>query len=536
MRTIDTSEIDHIFLSDDDNYWAYNGFDCMLTKEIKDKTKAQLDEVSGGTYQQALDMRAPVMEMMLRGLPTDQGKRQELISHYDEQIRQLKHILQRLCVEGLGMDPEGWVNPKYRGERAAINPGSPQQLAHLFYEVLGVKATKKRKKGADEATVTTDRETLEKIGNLYQHTAIFVSTILALRDATKSRGFLLTKLDRDNHLRCSFNIAGTNTGRMSSSFSDMGTGTNLQNIAGRLKEYIVAPPGRIFLDIDLEQADSRNVGALCYNLFYDSYGETFASSYLNACESGDLHTTVCRMAWPELDWAEGGTLDDHKKIASQIAYRELSYRDMAKKLGHGTNYYGKPHTMAGHTKVPTKQIELFQSAYFGAFPCIPEWHKWTINELHTKQSLTHLFGRRRYFWGDLNAQPTINAAIAYSPQGMTGDAMNRGKIQLWRYREATNMDVWFHLQVHDSLVLSVPTERVNDYAPQILEVLKAKLILKGGREYYIPHGIKTGWNYGKADPKKNKNVEFGLMDYGPAGETRQPPKRTSFFEALERKL
>lgn len=94
--------------------------------------------------------------------------------------------------------------------------------------------------------------------------------------------------------------------------------------------------------IDLEQAESRVVGAIIYRLF----GET---AYLDACESADLHTLVCAMCWTTLDWPEEfglGAIKKYghlppdmvkaaKKVAGQNAYRNMSFRDLAKRLGHG---------------------------------------------------------------------------------------------------------------------------------------------------------------------------------------------------------
>lgn len=94
--------------------------------------------------------------------------------------------------------------------------------------------------------------------------------------------------------------------------------------------------------IDLEQAESRAVGAYCFT----TLGE---DSYLTATECGDLHTLVCSMCWTDLPWPEEFNLDAvrkygtlppdlisaAKKVAKQPAYRDKSYRDLAKVLGHG---------------------------------------------------------------------------------------------------------------------------------------------------------------------------------------------------------
>ena len=48
---------------------------------------------------------------------------------------------------------------------------------------------------------------------------------------------------------------------------------------------------------DLEQAESRTVGAIIYRLFGDS-------AYLNVQECGDPHSLVCSMGWTNLPWPE----------------------------------------------------------------------------------------------------------------------------------------------------------------------------------------------------------------------------------------
>lgn len=524
MLTIDTSTLDGTFssLSDVENYWVYNGLDCCLTREVWDVTSKQLDDVSNATYRHAMEMQAPLLEMMLEGLPVNLQRRDEILRHYETQFNKLEEGWQRLCVEGLGLPPD---RTKRKGRKPiAISIGSPKDVAYLFYEVLGIPEKKKRAKGATAASITTDRAALESFRNYY-FAEPFVNFILAMRDCQKAIGFLRTRLDDDNKIRCSFNVAGTDTGRLSSSFSDMGTGTNLQNVSGRMKEIFWAEPGWMIVDIDLEQGDSRGVGAIAWNMFVESHGEAWAGSYLDACESGDLHTTVCRMAWTNKEWGEDPT--KWKAVAEEPAYRDLSFRDLAKKLGHGSNYLGQPPTMAQHTKLPVGLIVDFQHNYFGAFECVKAWQNETIRLVQTERKLISPWGRRRYFWKDPKAQSTLNAAIAYSPQNTTGEFTNRGMLQLFLERNRRKLPIRFLLQVHDSLVLMVRQNAINEMVPLILELLRVELPLKKGRIFTIPHGVKVGWNYGAASATN----PFGLAKWK-GEEKRTPPPRGQSIDQL----
>lgn len=534
MLIIDTQNLEKTSagLTDSEVYWIYCALDCCVTYDVINAIEPQLDGVSRETYNTSLATLPVVLEMMLEGLLVDLTKRGEVLAHYEKQLAQLEEAFNELCVEGLGIPADRTKRDKGRAP-VPINIASPKDVQYLFHSVLKLPERKKRKKGQDEAKTTTDRDVLEGFRNYY-FAEVFVNYILAMRDCGKAIGFLRTKLAKDNKIRCSFNVAGTKTGRLNSSFSDFGDGTNLQNVTGKLKNIFVSEPAWGLVDIDLEQGDSRGVGAIAWEWFVESYGEEWAGRYLDACESGDLHTTVTRMAWTDLGWPIGLDQKACKKIAEQIAYRDLSYRDLSKKLGHGSNYLGQPKTMAGHTKLPVQIIQDFQNRYFGEFQCISAWQHETIRQVQENRCLITPFGRRRWFWDDPNAQPTKNAAIAYSPQSTTGEFINRGAIQLWHYRNQQNLPIKFLLQVHDSLVLAVKWRAMPDLIPVILEKLRVVKMLKRGREFTIPHGVKVGFNYGMTEFNKDGSVKdnfYGMRKWT-GHDDRTPPKNLSTLEAL----
>src|SRR5207245_2824514 len=139
----------------------------------------------------------------------------------------------------------------------------------------------------------------------------------------------------------------------------------MQNWEESLRSIVIADEGMKLAYVDLEQAESRLVGAIEWNLCHDE-------TYLKACESGDLHTSVARLAWPNTSWT--GDLQRDREIAEKPFYRQHSFRHMAKVLGHGTNYRGTPFTMAKHTKIDKRVITEFQTRYFSSFPAHVRWH------------------------------------------------------------------------------------------------------------------------------------------------------------------
>lgn len=499
-------------VTQDDREWVYNGLDVCVTFEVLEKIETLLDNTTRSTYEFSKSLCAPILEMSMRGLRVDFEQRNKVLRFYREQIEAISAQLNRILSEGLNLHNFNWR--------------SPHQLKRLFYQILDLAPIKKRD-ATGRMSPTVNREALEKLKN-YFYAEPICTRLLILRDLDKKRQFLETEIDTDGRIRTNFNIAGTDTGRLASSFSDYGTGTNLQNVDRELRSVFIADPGMKFANIDLEQADARNVGAICWELFVNEYGEKYAGAYLDACESGDLHTTVCSMAWTELPWTNDPIAN--RKLADQIAYRGLSYRDLAKKLGHGTNYFGQPPTMAKHSKVQQDAIKLFQRRYFKAFPAIgrfqgdtdtrQHWHGWVREQLLTTQQITTPYNRRRLFFGDPKAPETLRAAIAFGPQSMTADQINIGLLNLWRANICQLL-----VQVHDSILVQYPEHLEDEIVPQAIKLLAAPITLRKGREFCVPSDCKVGWNWGDFDEVKNP---LGLKKYKGSDTRKRVVEEISF--------
>jgi len=504
FQNSDITEISQ--LSHMDREFVYNALDVCVTFEVRDSLLEVLDPTTRKTYELSKSLQAPVLDMSMRGILIDERNRGQTLAKFQAQIKTLETQLTRLVTEGVGVELPPNVLDKKTGKWKVWWRSIPQ-LKNLFYDVLGLPPVRKRN-AQGKMMPTINREALEKLSVNFIAEP-FCAHLLALRDLDKKRGFLQTEIDEDGRFRSNYNIAGTNTGRLASAASDFGTGSNGQNIDRDLRYTFVADPGYVLVNLDGEQADARNVGAICWNLFYEQYGTAFAGAYLNACESGDLHTTVCKMAWRSLDWGDDPA--NWRNVADVIAYRQDSYRQLAKKLGHGTNYYGQPKTMAKHTKVETALIDDFQYRYFEAFPAIRLWHKWVREQLTSVSYLTTLFGRRRSFFGRAYEDETLREAIAYDPQSSTADEIDIGMIQMWR--GAKEWDAQLLAQVHDSTLWQVPVGVVNEFVPWALKTKRVPIILKGGREFAVPIEAKVGFNWGDFDPSKPDLNPDGLRKW-----------------------
>jgi len=518
VRIIQTADLDpHVSLPRTTNDWVYNGLDCCVTLEICHTLLEQLDDTSRTIYERSLALQGPVLEMTLRGIKINEVERKQILAHTVRDIMKLEANLYMILQEGLGIDTKMKGPTKYWR--------SNKQLMHLFYTVLGLEPIKKRN-AAGGFSPTVEETALEKL-SIHFYAEPICAHILLLRDLDKQRQLLETELDEDKHLRASWNIAGTNSGRFSCSESAFGTGRNTQNIDKRLRTMFIADDGMKLANLDLKQADARNLGAICWELFVEKYGPEFAGKYLDYCESGDLHTKVCEMGWPTLPWT-GNTAAD-RAIADVIAHKGMSYRDLSKRLGHGTNYQGEV-SVAQATKLAMSVILAFKKKYFAGFPCIELWHDWVRRQLIDFGFITTLLGRRRFFYGRPRDANNIREAVAYGPQSMTAEQTHMGLVNLFR----TNR-VQLLLEGHDALIFQYPKDEEEEILPLAIAAMTIPLTLKQGREFVVPVDAKVGWNWGD----KTSDNYHGLAKWKGAPDERTSPvygkqPRLSFLRELER--
>ena len=457
----------------DELHFLYNGLDCCLTLEILSALLQNQTKFSTLIYNFERALQAPALEMMLRGFLIDNIYKHDAISTLSQSAERLQRNLDKLAYAV-------WDKP--------LNPNSPKQMKEFFYESMGLKPVFKFAKG--KRTVTTNRQAIEQLSS-YLHARPFCSHVLALRDTLKLISTLRTGVDPDHRIRASYNVAGTETGRWSSSENAFGTGTNLQNITPSLRQLFIADPGMKLAYCDLEQAESRVVGMICYALFNDE-------RYISACEAGDLHTAVTRMVWTKLPWTENQK--ENRAIADQKFYREFSYRDMAKRAGHGTNYRGQAPTIAKNLNVEQAIVAEFQQAYFTAFPAIKSWHLNVAQQLQTQGQLTTFLGRQRHFFSRLTDDATLREAIAFEPQSIVGDVMNEA---IRRLHNAPNVQLL--AQIHDAVVFQYPEHLELPVLTSAYKLLQVPLTIRD-KTFTIPIELSSGWNWGKREETKDGRI------------------------------
>lgn len=493
-------------------FQLYNGLDCCITLEVFEVLQKQLREDARVIYNFERTMQAVAMEMMLRGFRVDMGERRLFIERYEKLKSKLEKILNRYAYAV-------WKQP--------LNANSHVQLKNFFYSTMGL--PEQHNYDGGERKVTTDKDALERLRAYYLANPI-INCINSIKGFTKKLGVLNSAVSPLGRMHTFYGVASTETGRWNSSKNAFGEGTNLQNITPELRIIFIADEGKKLLHFDQEQAESRVVGLLVWALFDDR-------AYLDACESGDLHTSTAKMLWPHIK---------NKFDAEQIYYRHLSFRDMSKRGGHASNYLVTPPTLADHLQIEIDIAKEFQEVYFGKFKGIRKWQQWTAGELQTERALTNCFGFRRGFYGNPYRDDVIREGIAFNPQSTVGMLTN---IILYRARKAA-IGLEALTNEHDGGTWQYD-ERLNctEIIAKVQELSDIEISFRG-KSCKIPLEFSTGWNWASNEkppygPKKNPDGTItpasnpdGLMKWrGEDGRRRTKEQSTGeLWELLKDRL
>lgn len=468
-------------LTPQEQHQIYCGLDNCVTKEVREELEPIFQDHphSQTIYSFERGLQGAYLDIMTRGFAVDQPSRSAAITNLTQRINHLQKILHSLSFTLCDK---------------SLNPRSSDQLKHLFYDTMKLPQKWISQKGVRKLSM--NREVLENLFDHYLYARPFIALVLSIRDLSKQLEFFETEIDFDGRFRTSYNIAGTESGRPSSSENAFGTGGNAQNIAPYLRYVLVADPGKKIGNIDFEQVEARDVGFFEGCLFRDW-------TFLDACESGDLHTTNAKRIWRELEWSGNPALD--RAIADSVFYRGFSYRDMSKRGGHLTNYKGTAWTASRHLKVPIKIMEDFQARYClggrlstgeevePAYPAHCLYWQWCAQQLQTVGFSKTPFGRVRHFFGRPEDDTTLREFIANLPQSTTADRTNLCLWRAWKYHPKIELLA----QTYDSITFQYSeSDDENAIIEQALDLMKIELRSPDGRSYIVPAEAKVGWNWG----------------------------------------
>jgi DNA polymerase-1 len=318
----------------------------------------------------------------------------------------------------------------------AFNVGSGPQLQQVLFDELGLPKTRRIKTG-----YSTDAQALQNLVGLHP----IVDAIMEWREVSK---LLTTYVDAlpplidpttgRIHTTLSQTIAAT--GRLSSS------NPNLQNIPVRRAEgreirraFVPGEGYAQLLVADYSQIELRIMAHLSGD---EGLLEAFGSQE-------DIHaTTAAKVFDLPLELVDG------------------ALRDRAKAVNYGLAYGLTPFGLGQQLGIPPDEAAEIVDAYFARFPKVRSFLEAAVVEARRDGFTTTMFGRRRYL-PDLLAdnrnrrQMAERMALNAPIQGTAADVIKLAMIRLQEALDRSGLATQLLLQVHDEVILEVPSDELD---------------------------------------------------------------------------
>ena len=302
-----------------------------------------------------------------------------------------------------------------------VNPNSPKQLAVVFYDKLGFPPQRGRK----IKPRSTNKEVLAKWKAMYKGQPILdaLSTYRYWWKRYKTYALGIPKnMDHNGHAHFSFNLAGTETGRITGGIAlTMPRATKPEGKMLRDCFGLAEASGRVLMEADYSQAELRWAGWYAQEPFlFQVYAD-----------DRDLHTEVA-LAMFGPDW----TKED---------------RMMTKMFNFSYLYGGTEYSFAADAGLPIAQARAFVKKYKANMPKLDAWHKCLMEQLRTRGWLQTPTGRRRRFLllTAKNWHAAQNEAKNFPVQSISNDAAMLGMCKAAQQLRAMNLDAHLILHLHD---------------------------------------------------------------------------------------
>lgn len=475
-----------------DQLLLYNAKDVAVTKEIfdvqlKDLEDEGLKEYYFGYYHRLHDF---YYRMELAGLRVDEDRRKDLIERYKAKLKEVYDELEEIL-------------------HFVPNVNSTKDVALVVYEHLGL--PKRESLDEDSLISLANNVAKDPLDKKVLHLIIEGRRLRKILGPDKL-GFAL---DYDGRARTSYRIAGTETGRSSTSVlkppvRPMKVGLPFQtmskhgDIGSDFRSMFIPDPGNVFINCDQSQAEARIVALLS-----EDY------ELLQLFDLIDIHrfTAAIYLDLPIINKVKNTAkalelVDEVREALKDITEDQ---RFTAKFIRHGGNYDMGKHvfmltinTAAKRFNIPV-QISEYKAAImlakFHAFsPKIRNvFHRQIQECLTSARTLIRPDGSKRRFFDRIGPE-LFKQGYADIPQHTVAHQTKRAGLELQK------MGIRVVLESHDALLVEHPAHEAEKVAKLMKELMSrpidfSQCSLKRGT-LVIPAEVEIGENY--AEMKKFK--------------------------------
>jgi DNA polymerase I-like protein with 3'-5' exonuclease and polymerase domains len=371
-------------------------------------------------------------------------------------------------------------------ERLPLNLGSSSQVGDLLYRAMRIPA--RRYQGSETIRFDQLARLLEDGGFLAHGKGrdaerSFVQAYIQLAKVRSEKATLdRMEPDVDGRLHTTFDLWYTPTHRVASREGLLDIGTNIQNIPKESRRIIVADEGHAFLYPDYAQIEGRCQAVL----------------------SSDQKLLEC--------YHSGA--DSHLLVVELLAKEGIQItRDQAKRVSYAAFYdIGAPH-LADIMAVSIEDAERVLRAFFKVFSGAARYKQRVEMELRTSRSCTSPTGWRRRWLGYVLEtdgkrkgqvrKKLVKEALASGPQNMAAYVMAEGMLRVW---DETRQWIKPRAHVHDSCLLAVPLDRLQEAIPLVEELMSVEL---WGMPFPVESVCGPDWWAASVDDKKKDALGLG---------------------------
>ncbi|WP_037583950.1 DNA polymerase I [Streptococcus equi] len=374
-------------------------------------------------------------KMEIEGIAVNQDSLQEM-------AEQNKVVIEELTQEIYEMAGE------------VFNINSPKQLGVILFEKmqLPLHLTKKTQTGYSTAVDVLERlapiaPIVAKILDYRQITKLQSTYVIGLQDYIMADGRIHTRYLQDL----------TQTGRLSS------VDPNLQNIPIRLeqgrlirKAFTPSHDDAVLLSSDYSQIELRVLAHI-------SGDEHLIAAFK---EGADIHTSTAMRVFG-IEKPEDVTANDRRN---------------AKAVNFGIVYGISDFGLSNNLGIPRKQAKAYIDTYFERYPGIKDYMERVVREAKDKGYVETLFKRRRQL-PDINSRQfnvrsfAERTAINSPIQGSAADILKIAMINLDQALVAGGFETKMLLQVHDEIVLEVPSHELAAVKELVKETMESAVNL-----------------------------------------------------------
>lgn len=413
--------------------------DCIATYRLLERLEELATEDTDFVYRLLVDAANVYGKMELNGVQIDMEYLEDLEYDMEIKIRDKNKAIQEIA-------RRHWDPYKYADDMGAksipkgeFNMKSPQQLKWMLKQLIGY------------IPPSTDADTMESLlelcnrGKILNEDAkLFIENITALRKLNKYMDTyvqgIFSVINPDGRLRCTYNLHGTETGRLSCS------DPNMQNIPRdkTIKNIFKAAQGRKLVQLDYSQAELRVLAILSNDKF-------LIDTYING---RDLHDAVA-----EDMFGPGFTKEQ---------------RVMAKTVNFGIAYGRGASSLSETFGMSRTDAQAFIDQWFETVPGARRYINTQRQKPLKGEPCITYFGRRRHFVITNDHLYHIQNEYVNTPiQSLASDLTMMSLIGIHQWIEHNNIDAKIVITVHDSIVLEVvdDDEVINKVAKECTRIM-----------------------------------------------------------------